>query len=70
MDIIAKLPAMEDAALTVLRENAARLEQSGTRAQKDAAAELLPALDTELASRREAKLQAARAKRAATKRKS
>lgn len=70
MDIIAKLPAMEDSALAVLRDNAARLEQSGTKVQRTQAAELLPALDSELASRREAKLQSAREKRAATKRKS
>lgn len=69
MDIIAKLPAMEDAALANLRENAVRLEQSGTAGQKNAAAELLPAVETELASRRKAKLQASQSKRAAARRK-
>jgi hypothetical protein len=68
MDLAAKLPEMEDAALSVLRENAERLEQTGTSAQKAAAAALMPALDAELEKRRAAKLAAARTKRAATKR--
>lgn len=68
MDLAAKLPEMEDAALVVLRENAERLEQTGTSAQKAAATALMPALDAELEKRRAAKLEAARNKRAATKR--
>lgn len=68
MDLAAKLPEMEDSALAVLRENAERLEQSGSSKQKAAAAALMPALDAELAKRRAAKLEAARNKRAATKR--
>ena len=63
-DVAAKLPAMEDAALTVLRENAERLEKIGTSAQQSAASALLPAIDAELAARREAKLTKARAARA------
>jgi hypothetical protein len=66
MDLIAKLPGMEDAALASLHNNAERLEQSGTKAQKSAAAALLPALETELANRRAAKLAASTAKRAAS----
>jgi hypothetical protein len=68
MDLAAKLPQMDDAALAVLRENAIRLEQSGTSAQKAAAAALRPALEAELASRRAAKLAAVKSRRAATKR--
>ena len=68
MDLAAKLPQMEDAALAVLRENAERLGQTGTSAQRAAAAALMPALDAELESRRAAKLAAAKTKRAATKR--
>jgi hypothetical protein len=68
MDLAAKLPEMGDAALTVLRENAERLEQTGTSTQKAAAAALMPALEAELASRRAAKLAAAKTKRAAAKR--
>ena len=56
MDLAAKLPEMEDTALAVLRENAGRLEQTGTAAQKAAAAALMPALDAELEKRRAAKL--------------
>jgi hypothetical protein len=67
MDLVTKLPAMEDAALATLHENATRLEQSGNKAQQSAAAALLPALETELANRRAAKLAASRAKRAAAK---
>jgi hypothetical protein len=68
MDLAAKLPQMDDTALAVLRENAVRLEQSGTSAQKAAAAALRPALEAELESRRAAKLAAAKSRRAATKR--
>lgn len=68
MDLVAKLPTLEDAALAALHGNAARLEQTGTNAQKKAAAALLPALESELESRRSAKLAAAAAKRTSTKR--
>lgn len=68
MDLVAKLPAMEDAALAVLHDNARRLEQSGTKAQRNAATALLPALETELENRRAAKLTAQKAKRSAAKR--
>ena len=67
MDLVAKLPALEDAALAVLHTNAERLGQSGTKAQKSAVAALLPALETELANRRAAKLAASTAKRAASR---
>jgi len=66
MDLVAKLPSLDDGALAVLRDNAERLEQSGTKTQRSAAAALLPAIETELASRREAKKAAASAKRAAS----
>lgn len=65
MDLIARLPSMEDNALAVLHENAERLEQTGTSAQKTAAAALLPALEAELAARREAKRAELAARRAA-----
>lgn len=55
MDLVAKLPAMEDAALTVLQSNALRLQQTGTSAQRTAAANLLPAIEAELTARRAAK---------------
>jgi hypothetical protein len=59
----AKLPEMEDTALAVLHENAERLERTGTKSQQAAATALKPAIEAELATRREAKL--ARAKEAA-----
>jgi hypothetical protein len=62
--MIAKLPAMADAALAVLRANAERLGKSGTKAQKSAAAALMPAIDAELEARRAAKLGKAKAKAA------
>ena len=52
----AKLPEMEDAALAVLHENAERLERTGTKSQQAAATALMPAIEAELATRREAKL--------------
>ncbi len=64
----ARLPAMEDAALGILHENAERLERIGTKSQQAAAAALMPAIEAELAARRAAKLshakEAAAAKRA------
>jgi hypothetical protein len=65
MDLIARLPAMEAAALAVLRRNAERLEQTGTSAQKTAAAALLPAIEAELAARQAAKQAELAARRAA-----
>ena len=49
MDLAAKLPEMEDAALAVLRENAERLEQTGTSAQKAAAAQASPSIGSRMA---------------------
>ena len=54
--MIAKLPAMDDKALAVLRSNAERLSQTGTKSQKTAAAALLPAIDAEVDARKTAKL--------------
>jgi len=65
MDLVARLPSLEDTALAVLHQNAERLEQSGTSAQKSAAAALLPAIQAELAARREAKRVELAARRAA-----
>jgi hypothetical protein len=65
MDLVAKLPAMEAAALANLRENAERLKLSGTNAQRSAATALLPAIEAELANRQAAKLATSAAKREA-----
>jgi hypothetical protein len=56
----AKLPEMEDAALAVLHENAERLEHTGTKSQRAAATALMPAIEAELATRKETKLTLAR----------
>lgn len=63
--MIAKLPAMDDKALAVLRANAERLGQKGTKAQMAAAAALLPAIDAEVEVRKAAKLSKAKETRAA-----
>jgi hypothetical protein len=64
VDMIAKLPGMADAALASLRANAERLGRTGTKAQKSAAAALMPAIDAEIDARRAAKLDKAKAKAA------
>ncbi len=56
----AKLPAMEDAALSNLHDNAERLERTGTKSQQAAATALMPAIEAEIAARRAAKLSHAR----------
>lgn len=60
MDLVAKIPALEDAALAALQSNAERLEQTGTSAQKAAASAIMPAIEAELSARRAAKLSQAR----------
>jgi hypothetical protein len=60
MDLITKLPEMSDDALTNLRSNAKRLQETGTAAQRTDAAVLLPAVEAEIGSRRLARVKAAR----------
>jgi hypothetical protein len=60
MDLITKLPEMSDDALTNLRTNAKRLEQSGTPTQRTDAAALLPAVEAEIGARRLARVKATR----------
>jgi hypothetical protein len=66
MDVASKLPTMEEAALTVLRANAERLQRTGTKAQQTAASALMPAIEAEVAARRAAKLSRAKAAAAAS----
>ena len=61
MDMIAKLPEMTDDALSNLRSNAKRLQQTGSQNQRSDAALLLPAVEAEIGARRLAKAKAARA---------
>jgi hypothetical protein len=71
MEIIAKLPHMDDASLTVLHGNAERLLRIGTKKQQASATAVMPAIEAEIAARREAKAAktkaAAAAKRASAK---
>jgi len=65
MDLITKLPEMSDDALTNLRTNAKRLQESGTPTQRSDAAALLPAVEAELGARRLARVKATRTAAAA-----
>jgi hypothetical protein len=60
MDLITKLPELSDDALSNLRTNAKRLQQSGTASQRSDAAALLPAVEAELGARRLARVKATR----------
>jgi hypothetical protein len=60
MDMITKLPEMSDHALANLRDNAKRLQQSGTSAQRTDATALLPAVEAEIGARRLAKVKTIR----------
>jgi len=60
MDLLTKLPEMSDDALANLRDNAKRLQQSGTAAQRSDATALLPAVEGEIGARRLAKVKAVR----------
>jgi hypothetical protein len=61
MDMITKLPEMSDDALSNLRTNAKRLQETGSPHQRSDAAALLPAVEAEIGARRLAKAKAARA---------
>jgi len=73
MQILAKLPHLDDASLTVLHGNAERLLRFGTKTQQAGATAIMPAIEAELATRQEAKAskakEAAEARRAAAKEK-
>jgi len=64
MELVDKLPGMADDSLTTLCANAERLERIGSKAQKEAAAALLPAIRSELETRKQAKLAARRTAKA------
>ena len=67
MSLIDKIPLLNDAALKNLLDNARRLSSSGSPKQQEDAAELLPAVEAAIASRRTVKLEAAAEKRTANK---
>ena len=56
MDLKINLPTMADDELSNLRTNARRLIDSGTTAQKTAAAALMPSIEAELDARTAAKV--------------
>ena len=61
-DLRDRVPAMADLALATLRVNALRLVTEGSAKQRAAAAELLPVVEAELATRKELKRASAPAK--------
>lgn len=64
MTIADKIPGFADNELKTLHDNARRLEQEGSAAQRRSAAELLPVIDAELAARKAAKAAARKKPRA------
>jgi hypothetical protein len=65
MTIVEKVPSMSDQHLVNLRANAQRMQATGAAQQQASAGEVLAAVDSELALRRAAHLEALAAKRAA-----
>jgi len=66
-DLRARVPAMADDALATLLGNARRMLASGNAAQKAAAGDLIPVIESEVAERKAKKLAAAPARKAAAK---
>jgi hypothetical protein len=67
MSLLDRIPTLSDEEVVNLLTNARRLSERGDDKQKAAAAELLPALETEADQRKEARLERAKEKRAATR---
>jgi hypothetical protein len=67
MSLLDRIPALSDDEVVNLLANARRLSEVGGEKQKAAAAEILPALEAEAERRREARLERAKEKRAATR---
>lgn len=70
MSLLERIPALDDDEIVNLLANARRLSERGDDKQRAAAAELLPALETEAETRQASRLERAKAKRAATRRSS
>ena len=68
MSLLDRIPTLSDEEVVNLLANAQRLSETGDDKQKAAAAELLPSLEAEAAARKEARLERAKEKRAATRR--
>lgn len=67
MSLLDRIPTLSDEEIVNLLANAQRLADAGDEKQKAAAAELLPSLESEAAARKEARLERAKEKRAATR---
>jgi len=67
MSLIDRIPTLSDEEVVNLLTNAQRLSEHGDEKQKAAAEELLPALQVEADQRKEARLERAKEKRAATR---
>ena len=67
MSLLERIPTLSDEEVVNLLTNARRLSDEGDDKQKAAAAELLPALETEAEARRSARMDRAKEKRAATR---
>ena len=67
MSLLERIPTLSDDEVVNLLTNAQRLCEQGDDKQKAAAGELLPALEKEAAERRDARMERAKAKRAATR---
>ena len=68
MSLLERIPTLSDEEVMNLLANARRLSEEGDEKQRAAAAELLPALEAEAEDRRAARMEMAKAKRAATRR--
>jgi len=68
MTLLERIPTLSDEEVVNLLANARRLSEQGDAKQQAAAAELLPALEEEAGQRKEARLERAKAKRAAARR--
>ena len=67
MSLLERIPTMSDEEVVNFLANARRLAERGDVKQQAAAAELLPALEIEAETRKEARLERAKVKRAATR---
>jgi hypothetical protein len=67
MSLLDRIPTLSDEEVVNLLANAQRLSATGDEKQKAAADELLPALEAEAAARKDARLERAKEKRAATR---
>ena len=67
MSLLDRIPTLSDEEVINLLANARRLADAGNDKQKAAAAEMLPRLEEEAEARKQARLDRAKAKRAASR---